>query len=136
MPTFLSLTDVYDSMIKGEQPVPEVNTERQVLLEGMLEGVIRYRANAIVDSFITEEDVMAHSEFEEVMNISDPYQKQKALNQLIMDVIREKIEETTGQRESDNLRIQTAYDMKDVEFYRTSPQAIISKHQENKEEVD
>lgn len=132
MPKFYTLTETYENMI---YQIPSKNEGNEIIEEAIHntnDGVVRYRSKVLIDTYISENDITSHPDFEVVMGLKDN-QRENELSKLILKIIKDKVERITGQNKDDNLFIEADYKMHDVDFYRTNISSLIRNYERNKE---
>ena len=118
MPRFITLTEVYEQLMSESS---SLRKDAAVLTEGA-QGVMRLRNNAMVDIFVTESDIKEHAKFAETMAIQDRSQKFHALEALILDIMKERVNLCDTLH---GVRIATEFSFKDVIPYRITVAKLI-----------
>ena len=127
MPQFITLTEIYQKLISENT---EIEKDSRLINEAA-EGVVRLRNTAMVDVFITESDIKNSPNFDQVMRIQNPAEQKEAIEALILEVMRERVEKCDTMC---GVRINMPFSYNDVIPYRFSIAKLISDYAASRSE--
>ena len=127
MPQFITLTEVYQKLISQNA---EIENDSRLVNEAA-EGVVRLRNTGMVDVFITESDIKNSPNFDQVMQIQNPAEQKTAIEDLILEIMRERVEKCDSMC---GVRINMPFSYNDVIPYRFSIAKLINDYAASRSE--